>query len=564
MFFRERAVMYRIGRTRRHLRRYREIVAILAKHGLDALVDQLSLTAYLGLPKWPSQPEVAEQERLTIPQRLRMAVEELGPTFIKLAQILSTRPDLIPPAYLTELIRLQDTVPPAPWELVKAKIEEELGPLDHVFSSFEAQPVAAASLGQVHLARLQSGEEVVVKARRPGIEEVVDVDLEILRDLAQWAAKHTPLSEFYELPEIIEDFAHTLRNEIDYLSEGQNADRFRQNFVNETALYVPRVYWDRTTEKVLTLERISGIKINDIVALDEARIDRHQVALNSARIIIKQVLEDGFFHADPHPGNFFVMDNAVIGAMDFGMVGYLSPWDREHLVRLYIAAVQLDAREIVDELIYVAAAPPYTDRAGIERELQRLLVKYYGRPLKEIQARQVVNEVTPITFQYHLHLPSQWWLLGKTLAMMEGLGLQLDPDFDIFEVSQPYVHKLLWQMLSPRKWGGKLARGVLDWSELWAELPRRSLRFLDQAEKGNLQLSLDLKRLDEGLGRLDRSANRLAVSVVVAALIISLALLIPVYAPAEVWGSRLSVVGLAVAAALCLWLLLSILRSNGR
>ncbi len=555
--------MYGIGRARRHLRRYRDIVAILAKHGLGALVDQLSLAAYLRLPKRASQPEVAEQERLTIPQRLRMAVEELGPTFIKFAQILSTRPDLIPPAYLTELIRLQDTVPPAPWELVKARIEDELGPLDQVFASFETQPVAAASLGQVYSARLQSGEEVVVKVRRPGIEEVVDVDLEILRDLAQWAAKHTPLSEFYELPEIIEDFAHTLRNEMDYLSEGQNADRFRRNFVNETALYVPRVYWDHTTEKVLTLERISGIKINDIVALDAARIDRHQVALNSARIIIKSMLEDGFFHADPHPGNFFVMDNAVIGAMDFGMVGSLSPWDREHLIRLYLAAVQLDAREIVDELIYVGAAPPHIGRAGIEREMQRLLVKYYGRSLKEIQARQLVHEVTPIAFQYHLHLPSQWWLLGKTLGMMEGLGLQLDPDFDIFEVSQPYVRKLLWQMVSPRKWAGKMARGMLDWSDLWADLPQRGSRLLDQVEKGELQFMLNPRELDKILNHLDRRSNRVTVSVLVAALIISLGLLIAASAPGEAWGSRLSVVGLAVAAALCLWLLLSILRSNG-
>ncbi|MBC7264140.1 MAG: AarF/ABC1/UbiB kinase family protein [Chloroflexi bacterium] len=550
-----------IGQTRRHLRRYREIVAILAKHSLGALVDELGLAPYLKLPK---RAGAVEQDKRSIPQRLRMAVEELGPTFIKFAQILSTRPDLIPPPYLAELIRLQDTVPPAPWEMVKAEIEEELGALDRIFASFESQPVAAASLGQVHCATLQSGEEVVVKARRPAIEEIVNVDLEILRDLAQRAQKYTPLSEFYELPEIVEDFVNTLRNEMNYLSEGRNADRFRQNFADEAALYIPRVYWDHTTEKVLTLERIRGIKINDIGALDAAGLDRHQVALNSARIIIKEVLEDGFFHADPHPGNFFVMDGGVIGAMDFGMVGYLTPRDREQLVRLYTAAVQLNVGEIVGELVHVGAAPPHIDRMTLERDIQRLLTKYYGLPLKEIRARQVMDEVTPIAFRHHLRLPTQWWLLGKTLAMMEGLGLQLDPDFDIFEVSRPYVDRLIRQMFLPRDWGKKLAQSVLDWSELWTELPQRGPRLLDQMERGEFQLTLNLKGQEKALSRLDRLANRLAVSVLVASFIVSLALLIPAYAPGEVWGFRLSVVGFAVAAALGLWLLLSIMRSDWR
>lgn len=546
---------------RRHMRRYHEIIAILAKHGLGALIDQVGLAPYLRIPERASPPEAARQERLSIPQRLRVAVEELGPTFIKLAQIISTRPDLIPPAYLRELILLQDRVPPAPWELAKAEIESELGPLDRVFAAFEEQPLAAASLGQVHTARLHSGEEVVVKARRPGIEESVNVDLEILRDLARWAAEHTQWSELYDLPEIIDDFSYILLHEMDYLSEGRNADRFRQNFADETSLYIPKVYWDHTTDRVLTLERIRGIKINDIVALDAAGVDRHQLALKSAGIIIKEVLEDGFFHADPHPGNFLVMDDAVIGAMDFGMVGNVTPWDREHLVRLYVAAVQLDAKELVDELVHVGAASPQIDRTALEREMQKLLAKYHGQPLKEIRARQIVDEVTPIIFRNHLRLPSQWWLLGKTLAMTEGLGMQLDPDFDIFEVSQPYVRKLLWQMLSPRRWGGKVVRGVLDWSELWAELPQRGLRLLDEAEKGLLEQTVKLRRLDEGLDHLDRSTNRLGVSVVLAALLISLVILLASGAGAGA-GKWLEVCGLVAVGALGGWLLHSLRRAG--
>jgi len=554
-----------IGQTRKHLRRYREIVAILAKHGLGALVDQLGLAPYLRLPKWAVRTQEVERQELSLPQRLRRALEELGPTFIKLGQILSTRPDLVPPPYLAELVRLQDAVPPAPWEVIKIQIEEELGgALDHIFSSFESQPVAAASLGQVHRATLRNGEEVVIKAQRPGIEEIVRVDLEILHDLARLAQRHTPLGELYDLPQIMEEFASTLRAEMDYLREGRNADRFRQNFATETALYIPKVYWDYTTAKVLTLERISGIKINDIEALDAAGIDRHQVALNSVRIIIKEMLEDGFFHADPHPGNFFVMDNEVIGAMDFGMVGYLTPWDRERLARLYIAAVQMDVESIVNELIRTGGVGYDVERTALERDIRRLLTKYRGLPLQELLARQVMDEVMPIAFRHHLRLPSQWWLLGKTLGMIEGLALQLDPTLDIFEISRPYVNKLLWQMLSPSRWGQKLAQGALDWSELWIELPRRTPRLLDQMERGEFQLTFRLKGQDDALGRLDRLANRLALSVLVAAFIVSLSLLIPAYAPGQAWAFWLSVVGFAVAATLGLWLMLSILRSDWR
>jgi len=557
--------MERLGQRYRHLKRYREIAGVLIKYGFGELVDQLELIPYLSLPRRLLRREAVERPHLTAPERLRLAIEELGPTFIKLGQILSTRPDLIPPEFLVELIRLQDMIAPAPWALVKAEVEEELGaPLDRVFASFDSQPVAAASLGQVHCATLQSGEEVVVKAQRPGIEQVIRVDLEILHDLAQLAQKHTPLGKLYDLPEIVEDFANTLRNEMNYLREGQNADRFRHNFAHETTLYIPRVYWEYTTEKVLTLERIRGIKINDIAALDAAGIDRHQIALNSARIIIKEVLEDGFFHADPHSGNFFVMDGAVIGAMDFGMVGHLTPSDREWLVRLYIASVQMDAKGMVNELMRMGVVDYHIERMALERDIQRLLSNYYGLPLKEIRARQVVDEVTPIAFRHHLRLPSQWWLLGKTLAMLEGLGLQLDPDFDLFAVSQPYVRKLPWQMLFARNWGTELVQSAFNWGELWAEFPQRSSRLFEQLEKGKLQLVLDVKDLKDGLSRLDRVANRLAVSVLVAAFIVSLALLIPAYAPGQVWGFRLSVAGFVVLAALGLWLLLSILRSDWR
>jgi ubiquinone biosynthesis protein len=554
-----------LGQRYKHIKRYREIVHVLARHGFDNLIDQLELVPYLSLPRRLFRRARAGPP-LTAPERMRLTIEELGPTFVKFGQIMSTRPDLIPPRYIAQLVRLQDAVPPDPWEAVREQLEQELeGSLDEHFASFDAEPVAAASLAQVYQATLPGGEEVVVKVQRPDIEGTIEVDLEILLDLAHLIQERTPLGQIYDLVEIAEEFAFTLRSEMDYRREGHNAERFRRNFADETALYIPRVYWDYTTQRVLTLERISGIRIDDIAALDAASVDRRQVAKNAARVVIKEVLEDGFFHADPHPGNFFVMDEAMIGAVDFGMVGHLDQRDRESLVRLYIVSVQLDTEGIVEQLIRMGAASYDVDRSGLQRDIGRLLNKYYGLPLKEIRAREVVEEVMPIAFRYHLRLPSRLWLLGKTLAMMEGVGLQLDPDFDIFAVSQPYVRKFLWQTVSPQTWGRRLLKSGGDWGELLADLPRRATRLVDQLEEGDLQLTLRIREIEALLVRLDRVGNRLAISVLLAAFIVSLALLMPSFLGGrQGWILWLIALGFVLASVLGLWLLLSIWRSGRR
>jgi ubiquinone biosynthesis protein len=277
-----------------------------------ALVNCWTCWARPRFSPWPVRS--ADVPSLGPPQRLRMALEELGPTFVKLGQVLSTRPDLLPPAYIAELARLQDTVPPAPWEPVRAQLEAELGaPVEKVFATLDPEPIAAASLAQVHAATLPDGAEVVVKVQRPDIEATINVDLDILADVARLLQTRTPLGELYDLPGIVEEFAATLRAELDFYREGHNADRFRANFADEPYLYIPKVYWDYTTRRVLVMERIRGIKIDDIAALDAAGYDRYRIGLHAARMVIKEVLEDGFFHADPHPGNFFVMPGEVIG-----------------------------------------------------------------------------------------------------------------------------------------------------------------------------------------------------------------------------------------------------------
>jgi len=557
--------MIRFSR-RRHLARYRQIARALVKHGFGYLLDQLGVDRRIPWPKHVLRREERGVEHLPPAQHFRLALEELGPTFIKLGQIVSTRPDLLPPDFIAELTRLQDRVPPAPWPPVSEEIEQELGaPLEDLFSEFEMEPVAAASLGQVHWATLHSGDEVVVKVQRPNIEEIIQVDLEIIFDLARLAQERTSLGGLSDLEHIAEEFAFTLRGEMDYRREGRNADHFGRNFAHEPYLYIPEVYWDYTTERVLTLERISGIKIDDITALDAAGVDRHQVALNAARIIIKEVLEDGFFHADPHPGNFFVLDGAVIGAMDFGMVGYLSADLREDLVRLLVVSVGLDAGGIVDQLVRMSAAPRNVDREGLKRDLSRLLTKYYGLPLKEIRAREVMEEVMPIAFHHRLQFPSELWLLGKTLAMMEGVGLALYPDFEIFAVAEPHVRRFLRQMASPRVWGNKLLRELGSFGDSVLALPQHLRGVLERMEAGEFRATMRLERSDDALSRLDRMANRVAISLLVAAFIVALALLMPIYVGAQQgWVFALLVLGLVSASFLGLWLLFSIWRAGSR
>ncbi|MCX7854417.1 MAG: AarF/ABC1/UbiB kinase family protein [Anaerolineae bacterium] len=546
----------------RHLRRFQQIAQILARHGFGELLDLLGAA-----PLFPLARVLRRRPALGPPQRLRMALEELGPTFVKLGQVLSTRPDLLPPSYITELAKLQDTVPPSPWEPVRALLEAELGaPIGEIFVTLDPEPIAAASLAQVHAATLPDGSEVVVKVQRPSIEETVNVDLDILADVARLLQTRTPLGEIYDLPGIVEEFAATLRAELDFYREGHNADRFRANFADEPYLYIPKVYWDYTTRRVLVLERIRGIKIDDIAALDAAGYDRYRIGLHAARMVIKEVLEDGFFHADPHPGNFFVMPGEVIGAMDFGMVGYLSRRTRTDLIRLYVAAIQLDEEAVVDQLVRMGVVGGAVDRIGLQHDIGRLLRKYAGLPLKAIRARDVVEEAMPIAFRHHLRLPSELWLLGKTLGMMEGVGLKLVPDFDMFAVSRPYVQRFLREMASPRAWMPSLVRGVGDWAELLNMLPRTGMQLLTRAERGELEISLRHQELGQALVYLDRLANRLALSILLAALIVGLALLVPAFHLAERGGliTALVILGFALASLVGLWLVISILRSGRR
>jgi ubiquinone biosynthesis protein len=550
----------------RHLRRYGQIAEVFTRHGFGAVVAQLGLGRYLTLP----QRLLSREEPptgATAAQHLRMALEELGSTFVKLGQILSTRPDVLPPAFIDELSKLQDEVPPGPWEPIQALIEEELGgPLGDFFLAFDPTPIAAASLAQVYAALLLDGKQVVVKVQRPGIERVVNTDLEIIQDLARLAQERTPLSDVYNLPELADEFSVALRGELDYRLEGRNADRFRQNFANESLLYVPEVYWDYGTRRVMVLERISGIKISDIAALDAAGYDRHRIATHAASFIIKMVIEDGFFHADPHPGNLVIMPGEVIGLMDFGTAGQLTAQDRTDLVRLYVPIIQLDAVSVTDQLERMGIADPSQDLIGLQRHLRRLLQKYSGVSLQEVVVSDLLGEIEPLIYDYRLRVPPDYWLLIKTLAIMEGVGKKLDPDFDVYEFSGPYVRRFLVRLALPSAWGPTLLRSATAWADLVSTFPRQSARIIDRVERGEMQFQVRAPMTRGTAQHWNQVANRLILGIVLAALIIALALLIPVLDltwpwAIQTWAIVLGFTGMCVVG---VWLFLSILRSSNR
>ncbi|MCB0195408.1 MAG: AarF/ABC1/UbiB kinase family protein [Anaerolineae bacterium] len=551
--------------TTRHLNRYRQIAEVLISHGFGALLSQVGLDRHLGLPWWLFRRDEPDEVETTPAQHVRLALEELGPTFVKLGQILSTRPDLLPPAYINELIRLQDQVPAAPWEPIKDRIEQELGkPINALFKWIDPVPMAAASLAQVHAATLFDGREVVVKVQRPNIKRNINLDLDIMYDLTRLAEERTTFG--HDLLEIVEDFAIFLKAELDYRREGRNADRFRANFANEPHLYVPQVYWDYTTDRVLVQERLMGIKIDDIAAIDAAGYSRDRLASHCARLIIKEVLEDGYFHADPHPGNIMVLPGEVIGLVDFGTVGYLDSTDQLKLVRLYIMAVEMDVDGLVDQLIRMGVAGATLDRAPLQRDIRRLLIKYNGVPLKNLRVQEVLDDLRPIVYTYHLRLPNDLWLLFKTFVMMEGVGKKLAPDFDIFAVSRPYVKQFMRRMWLPTEWGPDALRNLTVWSDLFTDFPRQTNRILTQVERGEVSLNLHIAEIDKTVHRLDDIANRVILSVLLAALIVALALLIPTVNLSWPWAllTWIIITSFVVMCFLALWLIISIIRSGGR
>lgn len=543
------------------VQRSRQVSRVLARHGLAAIAEQVGLGRFM--PRVGRVPDPP----LGRPVRLRAALGELGVTFIKLGQMLSTRADLLPAEYVTELAKLQDAAPPVPLEHIVRTISEELGgPPEEVFAEFDPTPMASASIGQVHAAILPSGESVVVKVRRPGVIEEVEQDLEILARLAQWVQEHTTLARDIDLAPLVAEFAFTLRNELDYVREGRNAERFRQAFADDVRVLIPCVHWSHTTEQVLTLERVGGIKVSDLATLDRLAVPRREVAENAVRMFLREVLDLGFFHADPHPGNFFVQPDGAIAVVDFGMVGRISAAARTHLLRAGLAAIEQDPESLAEELFALGVAGRRADRAAFIHDLDHLIGSWQGRTVSELSAAAVTRDLSAMAFRHRLQLPGELALLIRVVSMSEGLGLMLDPEFRYLEFASPIFRERWKRGQSLRTGAMRLGRAAAEAADLGLELPRRAGRLLGRVERGEIELNVR----HEGLDRLSREfqgmTNRLALAMVLAASVVALGVALGVHGLPGIEGyvRVLFALGFVFSLAFGFWLLAAIWRAGRR
>jgi ubiquinone biosynthesis protein len=517
-----------IFQTFRHLRRYQQIGRILTRYGFGHVLTQLGIGQAIAPGLEKLRFSSGEILRATPPERVRMVIEELGPTFIKLGQIASTRADIIPLELVHELEKLQDTVPPTPFPLIQEQVEKELKkPLSEVFSAFDQVPVASASLGQVHLATLPDGEEVAVKVFRPGIDKLIETDLDILLELATVAQRRTEWGEYYGVLSLAQEFADTLRTEQNYEQEGHNIDRYRQMFAGEGYVRMPKVYWETTTRRVLTMERMQGIKISNVSALEAAGFDCKAVARNNIHILLKAVLQEGLFHADPHAGNFVVLPNEAIGMMDFGIMGHLDPVERLGLVQLFVGLFRQETDRVVEAMSELGIATKLADKRNLARDLDRLRMRYYGLELEKIRARSFVEDLMGLAFANRLRMPSNLVLVFKAIAMLEGISLQLDPEINVFSEVEPYVRDALLELQSPVTRLKEVAEQMRESADAMMRLPKQLQRMLEQIEAGEGNLSMNLRGLEEPTRRMTSGANRLALAILAAALIIGPALIMP-------------------------------------
>ena len=544
-----------------HLHRMGQIAEVLSHHGLGSLYGALGLERFAITTKPPSERTAAA----TPPEHLRMALEELGATFVKLGQLLSTRSDLLPPEYLAELSKLQDAVPPVPEKQIEHLLVKELGkPIDEAFRSFDPKPLAAASIGQTHLATRKDHVHVVVKVQRPGVAEQVEEDLEILRNLAATASHHWEVGKQYDLVGLEEEFEQTIREELDYFHEARNAERFAANFEGDESVHIPRVFRDTSTARVLTLERISGIKVNDRAKLHRAHIDCAVLAQHGAQILMKMIFEDGFFHADLHPGNLFVEHGGRVALIDFGMAGTVDERTRDCLADLIIAVGNQDFDQMTEVFIELGRSAKPIDRGALQLDLEHLIKPCYGKELKEIKLAPLLNGVFDTLRKHYLHLPADLTLVLRSVVMAEGTGASLDPAFDLMTVIAPYAERMTERQYSPLRWLGKLGPASIEMARLSLALPQQMRRVLGDIERGNFAIGLRSESLEPFAFRLENLANRLALSILAGAFIVGSAVLLSFYHPQgwERWTGQLLRLGFLIATALSLYLAWRIARSH--
>lgn len=544
----------------RDLPRVRDIIAILARHGMGNLVQRLGLAKGIekagDLLNIPGNHEI---EMIEPEVRMRRVLEELGPTFIKLGQVLATRVDMFPPEWIDEFEKLQSDAPALPFEELLPELQVALGQDPHeLFDELDPQPIGSASIAQVHRARLKNGEEVVLKIRRPNIIPKIEADLRVLGHIAALAEFEFPELRRYQPGKVVDEFAKSLRRELNLSTEARNMERFARNFAGNDDIVIPQVYTEWTSERLIVQGYIGGIPGNDLEAIEAAGLNRQVLAARGADAVLKMVLIDGYFHADPHPGNVKYLPGNRLAFLDFGMAGRLPHQRRDQIVDLLAALSQRDEHGILNVLLEWSG-DAVVDEEKLAADIADFIFNYENLSLKEVQFGVLLNEVVSLAREHSLMMPTDLTLLFKALISLEGLGRQLDPDFQMVPHLTPFVKQVIIGRYHPASMLKRGKDGVLEALSILSGVPKDIGKLIKQARRGNLRIDLDLKRLDQFGIRITRSTNRLTMGIVTGALMIGSAIVMTVKGGPMIFGLPLfGVLGFLLALFNTVWLVLAI------
>ncbi|MBD3381263.1 MAG: ubiquinone biosynthesis protein UbiB [candidate division Zixibacteria bacterium] len=545
-------------------KRYRQIVQVLAKYGFGEVLGRLNIAARLKLGRGRLSEKDEKLTKMNYAVRIRLALEELGPTFIKFGQVLSTRPFLIPLDLVIELSKLQDEVPPFEFRKVRNIIETELkASLDSVFETFEHEPVASASLSQVHVATLKDGQRVAVKVQRPNVNKTMKVDMDILRDMARLFEEFVPESRRFDPSGQVDELAKVSRRETDFLNEGRNMEIFQYNFQDSEDIIIPQISWKFTTSRVLTCEYIDGTKISSLDKLKQLGLDNKIVARNGLRAILKMIFIDRFFHGDPHPGNIFVLPKNRIALLDFGMVGQLSESVVEFLIDLISAISDYDARKIIKTLLDFNLVPEDVDRLTLESEITEFIYRYHRIPLWQMDMRALSMDAMDIFYRHNIHLPASFMLLLKAMITAEEVGRMVDPEINLITEAEPFIKSMAKKQMGVRSLRKDAVTALGDLRQLLTTLPFEARRITTKLRQGKIVMQFQHRGLENLTEELYQSSKRLSLALIIAAVLISASLINSTGLGVSLFGLPvLSLLGYLLAGGLAVWLIFNIMRSG--
>jgi len=557
--------IFHISRNYKNFARIVRVVTILGKYGFGAFLRRMRE----GLREIPERRFNVRLERnlqkLTEPERLRLAIEELGPTFIKMGQILSLRPDIIPHEYANELEKLQDRNPPAPYEKIKKILEQEYGAsLDSIFSEFDEVPVASGSLAQVHRAVLkEGGRAVAVKVLKPKMREIVETDLNVIQIFLKIASHYIPEFKQYDVNGLFQEFSETLLNELNFQREAHNMIRFKKFFEGEDYVHIPEVHLDYTTNSIVVMEFIGGIKVSEVEKIKSAGLDPKIIAENGARIALKEIFEFGFFHADPHPGNLFVLQNNIVAPVDFGITGYIDAEGSEVLGNFLVGILKQDVDRIIHHLKRYDFIPENVDERKLKLDFLDLIETASKSSLEEISMYTTFQQLFVITRSYKLRFPHEYFLIFKTLLQADGVGRKLYPDFNVIKYAEPFVKSWFIKQFRLKSYIKDFMLVMDDLRYLLKSIPSEFGPLFKRLLTGRLRVPLYHENLDRAVYEIDRTGNRLSFSIIIAALLLASSILVQAKVGPLIKGYP--VIGLAgffTAAIMGLWLLIGIIKSG--